>query len=52
MTNLDSREAVGEDLRNLLPGGENTYVRLSPGGYGSSAIVRRKFSSPAQLPNI
>ena len=51
MANSDSQR-IKETLRKLLPGSENKYVPLPNGGYGLPAIVKRKFSFPAQLPNI
>lgn len=51
MASSDSQR-IKKTLRKLLPGSEEKYVPLPYGGYGLPAIVRRKFSFPAQLPNI
>ncbi|KAG6999622.1 hypothetical protein G7Y79_00033g068100 [Physcia stellaris] len=51
MTSSDGQR-IKKTLKKLLPGSEEKYVPLPYGGYGLPAIVRRKFSFPAQLPNI
>ncbi|KAL8797886.1 MAG: hypothetical protein Q9195_000238 [Heterodermia aff. obscurata] len=51
MPNTKCCQGMKDSLKKALPCREE-YVPLPVGGYGLPAIVRRKFSFPAQLPNI
>ena len=52
MTNTKCCQGIKHSLKKALPCREEKYVPLPVGGYGLPAIVRRKFSFPAQLPNV
>ena len=52
MTKTKSCQGIKASLKKALPCREEKYVPLPVGGYGLPAIVRRKFSFPAQLPNV
>ena len=52
MPNTKCSQGIKSSLKKALPCREEKYVPLPVGGYGLPAIVRRKFSFPAQLPNV
>ena len=52
MTNNTCCQGIKDSLKKALPCRGEKYVPLPVGGYGLPAIVRRKFSFPAQHPNI
>lgn len=52
MTNTKCCQGIKDSLKKALPCRGEKYVPLPVGGYGLPAIVRRKFSFPAQHPNI